>query len=41
MRETQLYGFEAGSIRLSFIPQFMSYTRFEDNSAFQRKAVPA
>lgn len=41
VRETQLYGFEAGSIRLSFIPQFMSYTRFEDNSAFQRKAVPA
>ena len=41
VRETQLYGFEAGSIRLTFIPQFMSYTRFEDNSAFQRKAVPA
>ena len=41
VRETQLYGFEAGSIRLSFIPEFMSYTRFEDNSAFQRKAVPA
>lgn len=41
VRETQLYGFEAGSIRLRFIPEFMSYTRFEDNSAFQRKAVPA
>lgn len=41
VRETQLYGFEAGSIRLSFIPQFMSYTRFEDNSAFQRKVVQA
>lgn len=41
VRETQFYGFEPGSIFLNFHPEMMTYTRFEKNSAFQRKAVPA
>ena len=41
VRETQLYGFEPTSIRLTFHPHAMTYTRFESDTAFKRKAVSA
>ena len=37
VRETQLYGFDPGSIRLSFHPHAMNYSLFEDDSAFTRR----
>lgn len=36
VRETQLYGFAPGSIRLTFHPHAMSYTRFEADAKFSR-----
>lgn len=41
VRETQLYGFSPGSIRLKFHDHGMTYSRFEDNSKFERKAEKA
>lgn len=41
VRETQLYGFSPGSIRLKFHDHGMTYSRFEDNSKFERKAETA
>lgn len=43
VRETQLYGFETGSTRLNFHGEMMTYSKFEDDSAFKRpkKGVPA
>lgn len=37
VRETQLYGFSPGSIRLTFHDYGMTYTRFEDNSRYRAK----
>ena len=37
VRETQLYGFETGSTRLTFHSEMMTYTKFEDDSAFLRR----
>lgn len=34
VRETQLYGFETGGTKLTFHPHAMTYTKFEDDSAF-------
>ncbi|RWR08469.1 AAA family ATPase [Paenirhodobacter populi] len=36
VRETQLYGFSPGVIRLKFHPHAMSYTRFEADAKFSR-----
>lgn len=36
VRETQLYGFETGSTRLTFHPHAMTYTRFESNALYHR-----
>lgn len=41
VRETQLYGFSTGNIRLKFHDHGMTYSRFEDNSKFERKAEKA
>jgi twinkle protein len=36
VRDTQLYGFEKGSIRLQFYPETMKYAQFEPDRAFAR-----
>lgn len=41
VRETQLYGFSAGSTKLTFHPHAMSYARFEDDRTFSRKEARA
>lgn len=38
VRDTQLYGFECGSIRLSFYPDAMTYTQFRSDKKFGGKA---
>jgi len=35
VRDTQLYGFEKGSIRLRFYPDMMKYAQFEPNAAME------
>lgn len=35
VRETQLYGFDPGHTRLTFHPHGMTYTKYEDDSAFK------
>ena len=41
VRETQLYGFSAGSTKLQFHPHGMTYTRFEDDRAFKKAEAKA
>lgn len=35
VRDAQLYGFEKGSIRLTFLPDLMSYTKFEQLQSYK------
>lgn len=41
VRETQLYGFQPGSIRLNFHQEMMTYTKYESDAAFKRGSAKA
>ena len=41
VRETQLYGFETGAMRLTFHGEMMTYSQYHDDSAFQRRKETA